>query len=115
MSEHPFSSITKSHITNCLRTVTNKSPGRFLVDGLSVKITLHINNEDGVRDGTLRLIAKEVATNIMHSVAYFFRERHIDESILQEGEFKLKPEAIELIAYKWISDIQRAITESKEQ
>lgn len=114
MSEHPLSSITKSHITNCLRTVTNKSSGRFLVDGLSAKITLHINNEDGVRDGTLRLIADEVTTNIMHSVVYFFRERHIDESILQEGEFKLKPEAIELIAYKWISDIQRAIRESKE-
>lgn len=108
MSEHPLSSITKSHIANCLRTVTNKQVGRFRTDSLSTKISLYIDDEDGIRNGILTLGAKEPATNIMHGVTYHFKERHVEENILKEGEFKLKSDAIELVAHKWFSEFQEA-------
>lgn len=108
MSEHPLSSITKSHITNCLRTATNKQVGRFRTDSLSAKITLHLDDEDGIRNGLLRLVAKEPTTNIMHGIVYYFKERHVEENILKEGEFKLTTDAIELVANKWFYEFQEA-------
>ena len=108
MSERPLSSITKSHITNCLRTVTNKQSGRFRTDSLSVKISLHLDDEDDIRNGLLRLVAKEPTTNIMHGIVYYFKERHVEENILKEGEFKLTSDAIELVANKWFSEFQEA-------
>lgn len=115
MFEHPLSSITKSHIMSALRGTGNKRMGSFRTDNLHGGTGLCFdNNEDELRYGRLMLAVEEIGGDIIFRSTYNFKERHIDESILQEGEFKLKPEAIELIAYKWISDIQRAIRESKE-
>lgn len=108
MSEHPLSSITKSHIVNGLRNVTNKQVGRFIADGFSAKITLHLDDEDGIRNGLLRLTIKESATNIMYDTVYHFKERHVEENIFKGGEFKLTPGAIELVANKWFSEFQEA-------
>lgn len=109
MSEHPLSSITKSHISNCLRTVTNKRAGRFRTDNLYVGIGLTFSNDDNeVRDGVLRLVAEKNDADIIYSCTYHFKERHVEENILKEGEFKLTPDAIELVANKWFSEFQEA-------
>nr|DAD59902.1 MAG TPA: hypothetical protein [Bacteriophage sp.] len=115
MSEHPLSSITKSHITNCLRTMTNKRIGRFRTDSLSVGIELSLHNDkDDIRHGFMILKAKEIGTDILYGCTYCLRDRHIEENILEEDEFRLTSTAIELVASKWISDIQRAILENKQ-
>nr|DAD57933.1 MAG TPA: hypothetical protein [Bacteriophage sp.] len=115
MSEHPLSSITKFHIANCLRSVTNKKIGRFRTDSLSVGIELSLrNNDDDIRHGFIALKAKEIETDILYGCTYCFKDRHIEENILEENEFRLTPTAIELVANKWISDIQRAILENKQ-
>lgn len=106
MSEHPLSSVTKFHIANCLRATTNEQPGRFMTDRLHVKINLYLDNKDGIRNGFLRLVAQEPATNTIHNITYCFKERHVKESILKEGEFKLTPDAIKLVANKWFYEFQ---------
>lgn len=115
MSEHPLSSITKSHIINGLRGTGNKRMGRFKTDNLYVGIGLSFdNNDDEIRNGRLMLVAGENGGDIIYRCTYNFKERHIEERPLREGEFRLTPAAIELVASKWTSDIQRAISENKQ-
>lgn len=116
MSEHPLSSITKSHITNGLRGTGNKRMGSFRTDNLYGGIGLCFdNNEDEIRYGRLMLAVEEIGGDIIFRSTHNFKERHVEERMLREGEFRLKLDAIESFADKFISDIQRAISESKEQ
>lgn len=116
MSEHPLSSITKSHITNCLRGTGNKRMGSFRTDNLYGGIGLGFDNNEGeIRYGRLMLAVEEIGGDIIFRSTHNFKERHVEERMLREGEFRLKQDAIESFADKFISDIQRAISESKEQ
>lgn len=116
MFEHPLSSITKSHIMSALRGTGNKRMGSFRADNLHGGTGLCFdNNEDELRYGRLMLAVEEIGGDIIFRSTYNFKERHIEERMLRENEFRLKPDVIESFADKFISDIQRAITESKEQ